>query len=57
MLLVDATTSSNPWLVGKVTKTFPDKAGLARTVQVQTRTNVIVTKPVTKRCVLVENEP
>lgn len=47
VLIADATAPRNSWLIGRVIKTLPDKSGIVRTVQIQTKTNIIE-RPETK---------
>ena len=49
VVVMDSTTPRGSWILGKVIKTFPDKKGLVRVVQLQTKTNIIE-RPVTKIC-------
>lgn len=47
VLVADATAPQNSWMIGRIIKSFPDKAGIVRSVQIKTKTNVIE-RPVTK---------
>ncbi len=53
VLIADYSAPCNSWMLGRVLETFPDKKGLVRSAQVQTKTNIMV-RPVTKLCPLLE---
>ena len=53
VLIADATAPRNSWIIGKVIKTFPDRSDVVRSVQIQTKTNIIE-RPVTKLCCILE---
>lgn len=53
VLIADATAPRNSWMIGRIIKSFPDKSGIVRSVQIKTKTNVIE-RPVTKLGLLVE---
>lgn len=55
VLIADATALRNSWQIGKVIKTFPDKADRVRSVRIKTKTD-FVDRPITKLCLLVESE-
>ena len=49
ILIARADAPRNPWMIGKVIKTFPYKSGIARSVHTQTSTYLqILLRPVTK---------
>ena len=49
ILIARAKAPRNPWMIGKVIKTFPYKSGIARSVHTQTSTYLqILLRPVTK---------
>lgn len=54
VLIVDPTAPRNTWIIGRIQEVFPDKAGVVRSVRLKTKTSVIE-RPVTKLCMLVEN--
>ena len=55
VLIVDETSPRNSWLMGRVTKTWPDRNGHVRQVDVQTKTTTL-RRPISKLCLLLEAE-
>ena len=53
VLIVDGTRHRNQWQMARVISTMPDKEGLVRQVQVQTRSTTLV-RPVAKLCLILE---
>ncbi len=53
VVVVNSTAPRGSWVLGRILQTFPDKKGLVRSVQLQTKTNIIE-RPVTKICLLCE---
>lgn len=52
-VIVDSTAPCGTWVLGRILQTFPDWKGLVRSVQLQTKTNILE-RPVTKICLLCE---
>ena len=55
VLLVDQTIPRNSWLLGRVTRTFPDAEGFVRKAEVKTKVGVS-TRPISKLCLLLEGD-
>ena len=58
VLIQDILTPRGQWPLGKITKVFPDKSGMVRSVMLKSRGNLIK-RPITKLCLLLsatENE-
>lgn len=55
VLIADSLAPRNSWMIGRIINVFPDKHGVVRSVEIKTKTNIIK-RPVTKLCMLVENE-
>ena len=53
VVIMDPSAPRSSWLMGKVTKTFPDRRGVVRSVQLKTKTGFLE-RPVTKLCMLLE---
>ncbi|XP_039550287.1 uncharacterized protein LOC120495005 [Pimephales promelas] len=53
VIVADSTAPRGSWLLGKVLQTFPDSQGLVRSVEIQTKYNILE-RPVTKICLLRE---
>jgi hypothetical protein len=53
VLIVDGSRPRNTWTMGRVIKTRPDKMGLVRQVELQTKSSVLV-RPIHKLCLLLE---
>jgi hypothetical protein len=54
VLLVD-NTPRNAWNMGRIIQVIKDKDNVARVVKVKTE-NTTLTRPITKLCLLVEND-
>ena len=54
LLLVD-NTPRNAWNMGRIIQVIKDKDNVARVVKVKTE-NTTLTRPITKLCLLVEND-
>lgn len=53
VVIMDPSAPRGSWPLGKVLEVFPDKSGLVRSVNLQTKNNVIK-RPITKLCLLQE---
>ena len=53
VLLAEDLQQRSKWVLGRIVKTFPDRRGLVRTVQVKTQSNVL-TRPISKLCLILE---
>ena len=53
VLIVDSDTSRGEWPLGRVVNTYPDKEGIVRVADVQTKLGLIK-RPITKLCVIVK---
>ena len=53
VLLAEDLQQRSKWVLGRIVKTFPDRRGLVRTVQVKTQSNVL-TRPISKLCSILE---
>ena len=51
VLVVDQSSPSNTWPLGRITEVFPDKKGFVRRVAVKTST-AILERPISKLCLL-----
>ena len=54
-VLIADNTPRKTWLMGRFAQVFPDDRGFARSAKLQTK-YFIVTKPISKLCLLVEND-
>lgn len=52
---MDPVAPQSSWPMGRVIKTYPDKKGLVRSVQLKTKTGQL-DRPVSKICLLLEAE-
>ena len=55
VIIVDRNTPRSTWNIGRVTRVLPDRSGIVRVVDVQTKTTVL-NRPVTKLVLLAEVE-
>ena len=51
VLVIDASSPRNSWLIGRIIQVYPDSKGLIRRVQVKTKTGTFE-RPITKLCLL-----
>ena len=55
VLVVDPNASRGSWLLGRVNKTFPDRDGYVRSVELKTKSSTLV-RPVSKLVSVLECE-
>ncbi len=53
VIIMDPSAPRSSWLMGRVTKPFPDRRGVVRSVQLKIKTGFLE-RPVTKLCMLLE---
>lgn len=56
VIIADESAPRNAWPLARITEVYPDRWGYVRRVKVMTKTGNELERPITKLCLLVENE-